>query len=162
MNRLSTAIALSALSALSASAVALCVAIWSDSRRPPAQDAPRVDVEREAQELRELVASLEDELEQLRETFERESRARSTGLDRPSESRSQTIENEEAIRKLRKRIPELEDAVEARSLEVVRLLLESGANPNPNVPESDLPLHKANQIGSEEIAQLLRDHGAQE
>ena len=62
MNRLSTAIALSALSALSASAVALCVAFWSDSRRPPAQDAPRVDVEREAQELRELVASLEDEL----------------------------------------------------------------------------------------------------
>jgi ankyrin repeat protein len=51
-------------------------------------------------------------------------------------------------------------AAHAGNLELVRLLLENGADPNAKNGEGKTPLMFARENGRAEVAELLRKHGA--
>jgi ankyrin repeat protein len=54
----------------------------------------------------------------------------------------------------------LNSAAAARNAAVARILLEHGANPNALTRSGHSPLDAAKQNGDEELAELLRAHGA--
>jgi ankyrin repeat protein len=52
-------------------------------------------------------------------------------------------------------------AIFRKDIDAVRLLLESGADPNARVNRDDSPLwHAEDDFGLTEIAELLKSHGA--
>jgi ankyrin repeat protein len=59
------------------------------------------------------------------------------------------------------RVTALHGAVARRDVEIVKMLLEAGADPNAKQERGFVPLHDAAANGSLELVQLLVSHGAQ-
>jgi ankyrin repeat protein len=68
--------------------------------------------------------------------------------------------DESAVARNAMRVEPLHSAAAARQIDVARLLLAAGADPNARQEGGFVPLHAAAQNGDEELARLLLEYGA--